>query len=86
MKITSKIVAEKLKDYLLRRISINELIDWSENMMMEAEFDEEDLELIREILAHLGVADVKEFGLTWDDCYDFLTRLGYKLEILVSKA
>ena len=85
MKITSKIVAEKLKDYLLRRISINELIDWSENMMMEAEFDEEDLELIREILAHLGVADVKEFGLTWDDCYDYLHKLGYDVKVKLQK-
>ena len=53
---------------------------------MEAEYNDEDFELIREILAHLGVADVKQFGLSWDDWYGFLDRLGYQLDIKVSKA
>jgi len=85
-KITAEILAEKITDYLLRQISINELVDWSENMIMEAEYSDKDFESIREILAHLGVADVRQFGLSWDDCYEFLDRLGYQLDIKVSKA
>jgi hypothetical protein len=84
-KVTAEILAEKITDYLLRRISIKELVDWSENMIMEAEYSDEDFESIREIVAHLGVADVRQFGLSWDDCYEFLDRLGYQLDIKVSK-
>lgn len=68
-KVTAEILAEKITDYLLRRTSIKELVDWSENMIMEAEYSDEDFESIREILAHLGVANVRQFGLSWDDCY-----------------
>jgi len=86
VKVTKELLAEKITDYLLRRISISDLVNWSENMIMEAEYNDEDFELIREILAHLGVADVKQFGLSWDDWYGFLDRLGYQLDIKVSKA
>ena len=85
-KVTAEILAEKITDYLLRRTSIKELVDWSENMIMEAEYSDEDFESIREILAHLGVANVRQFGLSWDNCYEFLDRLGYQLDIKVSKA
>jgi len=37
----------------------------------------------KEILSHLGVADVKEFGLSWDECYDYLSRLGYRVKVSV---
>ncbi len=42
---------------------------------------------IRDIIARIGFADVREFGLTWDDCYDYLHKLGYdiKMEILEVK-
>ena len=26
-------------------------------------------------------ADVHEFGLSWDDCYDFLAQMGYRMEV-----
>ena len=86
MKITAELLAEKITRYLQKRISLPQLVDWSENMVMEADYAEKDFEPIREILARLGVADVKEFGLSWDDCYDFLNRLHYQVEVRVSKA
>jgi|GEM_PF-6262839 len=30
----------------------------------------------REIVARLGLADIQNFGLTWDDCYEFIESLG----------
>ena len=86
MKVTAELLAEKITRYLQKRISLSQLVDWSENMVMEAEYDKQNFESIREILAHLGVADVKEFGLSWDDCYDFLNLLHYQVEVKVSKA
>ena len=36
---------------------------------------------VRDILARLGLADVKAFGLFWDDCNDYMKKLGYVLKI-----
>jgi len=52
-------------------------------MVSEAEYNEKDFELIRDILDRLGLADVREFGLSWDDCYDYLSRLGYQVKVTV---
>jgi len=38
---------------------------------------------IRNILGHLGLADVREFGLSWDDCYDYLSQLGYQVKVTI---
>lgn len=86
MKVTRQEVARKLIDYLHHRITLAELVDWAEWAMMEADFDERDFETLRDIVSRLGLADVKAFGMTWDDCEDFLSRLGYRVSVMVSKA
>ncbi len=53
--------------------------------MMEADFEEQDYETVRDIVSRIGLADVKAFGITWEDCEDFLSRLGYRLMIKVSE-
>ena len=83
MRITREEVVGKLKDYLQHRISLNELVDWAERAMMEGEFEEEHLEELREIVGRLGLADVRAFGLTWEDCEEFLRRLGYEVRVEV---
>ena len=54
--------------------------------MMDEEFDERDLDTIRDITSRLGLADVREFGLTWEDCEGFLSRLGYRTKVDSSRA
>lgn len=84
MKITRQIVADKIADYLHGKVSQAELVDWSERAMMDAEFDEADMEILGEIIGRLGLADVAEFGLRWQDCEEFLRRLGYRARVIVS--
>ena len=79
--VTRSIVQEKILDYLNHYITLADLVDWAESMLMEGEFDERDTDLLTEIIARLGLADVREFGLSWDDCYEFLARLGYKVRV-----
>ena len=86
MKITRKIVAQKLIDYLHHDITQKELVDWAELTIMDSEFEDKDIDLLREIIGRLGLADVQAFGLTWEDFEDFLIRLGYKLNITVLEA
>jgi hypothetical protein len=84
MKITRQIAAEKIADYLHGKVGQAELVDWSERAMMDAEFDEADIEVLSDIIGRLGLADVAEFGLRWQDCEEFLRRLGYRAKVIVS--
>ncbi|OHB90949.1 MAG: hypothetical protein A3E19_03065 [Planctomycetes bacterium RIFCSPHIGHO2_12_FULL_52_36] len=77
-------VAHKLEDYLHQRLTLAELVDWAEKVMQEGIFDESDLEMLRDIVSRLGLADVRTFGLTWEDCSNYLTRLGYRVNVEVS--
>jgi len=52
--------------------------------MMEGEFVGEGGETRREIVARIGLADVRAFGLTWEDCEEFLKQLGYRARVVVS--
>jgi len=83
MRITRQFVAEKLIAYLRGKISQAELVDWAERAVMDAEFDEADVEMLSDVVARLGLADVTEFGLRWEDCEGFLRKLGYRARIEV---
>ena len=67
--------------YLNRTISLAELVDWAEDTLCQDELDPQNAELLRDIVARLGLADVREFGLSWDDCYEFLVQLGYQAQV-----
>jgi len=82
--ITLRIVADKLTAYLHGELTLSDLVDWAENIMMESDFEESNFEILREIVSRLGVADVKVFGLAWEDCEQFLTHLGYKIRVEVT--
>ncbi len=84
--ITKADVADRIAAYLQRRVTLDELVDWAENALMDGEFDEKDAGVISAVVARLGVADVRAFGLAWDDCEQLLCRLGFsaKIEITAS--
>ena len=84
--ITRDVVARQLSDYLQHRITRIELVDWAERAMMEEEFEGSEFKTIRDITSRIGLADVREFGLTWEDCESFLSRLGYRAKVDVIQA
>jgi hypothetical protein len=79
--ITRDVLASQIRDYLQHRMTRAALVDWAERAMMEEEFEERDLDAIRDVTSRLGVADVREFGLTWEDCEGYLSRLGYRTTV-----
>jgi hypothetical protein len=81
MLVTRKKLVDMLLKYINRTIDLSNLVDWSEEMIREADFENGNFELIRDILARIGLADVREFGLTWDDCYGYLHKLGYDIKV-----
>ena len=54
-------------------LALNELVDWSENSIAEEEFENAKL---LEIVGRLGLADVRAFGLAWEDFREMLRALG----------
>ena len=84
--ITKQITALKILSYFKHQISLNELIDWSEHIISEEEFEVGNEELLTEVLGLLGLADVKAFGLTWEDCELMMNKLGYQINIEASLA
>lgn len=84
--ITRHDVATRLADYLQHGMTLESLVEWAENAMMEEDFDEHDAIVLREVVGRIGVANVKEFGLTWEDCEAALTRLGYRVQVQITEA
>ena len=71
--ITRETVAKVLGDYLHGDLALSELVDWSENSIADEEFENAKL---LEIVGRLGLADVRAFGLAWEDFREMLRALG----------
>jgi cobyrinic acid a,c-diamide synthase len=81
MLITKQTVAHEISAYLHHAITLEQLVDWAENAIMEGDFDESETETLRTVIARLGVADVRAFGLSWPDCEEMLRQLGYAARV-----
>ena len=64
MVITKIQVVEMLLKYINRQMNLSALVDWAEKMMQDADFEDNDFDVIREMVSHIGLGDVREFGLT----------------------
>ena len=84
-------IPEALMAHLVRRIrqreiSAAQLVDWAERAIMESDFAEPDISDLREVVSRLGVADVRTFGIAWEDCEQMLRQLGYTARVDVGMA
>jgi hypothetical protein len=77
MSITRTTVAERVGAYLHGELPLAALVEWAEDAMQEGVFDDHQFSAIRQAVARLGLADVRAFGLTWEDCEQLLRGLGY---------
>ena len=62
--ITRQTVADKLGAYLQHELPLANLVTWAETALMEGEFETKHFGEVRDVLARLGVADVRAFSLT----------------------
>ena len=86
MTITKQTVAGKIASYLHHEVSLAQLVNWAENAIMEGEFAESETATLRTVVSRLGVADVRAFGLTWEDCEQLLRQLGFSARIDIMAA
>ena len=54
---------------------------WANVAMMEVDFEEAHYDVIRDAVARLGLADMRTFGLTWQDCASILKQLDYDARV-----
>jgi hypothetical protein len=76
----------KIADYLHHDITLAQLVDWAERALMEGEFAERDVMTLLSVVARFGLADVRAFGLAWEDCEESLRKMGYapRVEIVAA--
>ena len=86
MSVTKHTVARKLFAYLQNRLSLTALVDWAENALIKGDFVETDTEVLTAVLGKLGLADVRAFGLTWEDCQGLMRQLGYDLQVEMAES
>lgn len=79
--VTCESVAEKLGAYLHHDLTLAALVDWAESALMDNDFDPAHLTTIRNAIARIGAADVRTFGLAWEDCEQLLSQLGYSAQV-----
>lgn len=84
--ITKQTVAGRIAAYLHHEITVAELVDWAERALMDGEFAEGDAKTLSSVIARLGVADVRTFGLAWEDCEDILRQIGFSPRVEVVAA
>jgi hypothetical protein len=83
MQITSQIVADQIAAYLHHQLSLKDLVDWAERQIMDADFESP---AVRNAVAQLGLADVRAFGLAWEDCQNLLDSLGFAARVEIAAA
>lgn len=79
--ITKKMIADKLLAYLHHHLSLEDLTDQAEQAFVNPSYEDDNFHTIRNALSQLGAADVKSFGLGWNDCEAKMKKLGFKLEV-----
>jgi hypothetical protein len=83
MQVTKQTAAQKLTAFLHHEVSLAQLVDWAETALLDGEFADQDTDALHFVVSRLGVADVRAFGLTWEDCQTLLDRLGYRTRVEV---
>lgn len=81
MTVTRDTVAQKLGDYLHGDTGLPALVDWAERALLEGDFPPGEEEVLVDIVGRLGLADVKTFGLTWEDCREMFRSLGVSAKV-----
>ena len=84
--ITRQAVADTIAAWLHHDLSLDGLVDWAEQALMREDFEDAHAATIAAVVSRLGTADVRSFGLTWEDCEDLFKQLGYTAHVEISAA
>jgi hypoxanthine phosphoribosyltransferase len=74
-------ILRQLNAYLNREVDVAQLVTWAQKTMGEGGLSPDDESLLRDLVARAGDPGSDAFGLTLEDCHDFLKRLDHELRI-----
>jgi hypothetical protein len=86
MTITRTNIADMLRKYLRHELPLAALVDWAEAAMIEGDFEDAHYPAVRDAIARIGLADVRSFGLAWEDCEQILASLGFAARVEIVAA
>jgi len=72
--ITKQVVADKIGAWLRHEITC------------EGDFPDADAPELMRVVGRLGLADVKQFGLGWEDCEELLKAIGFTAKVEITAA
>jgi len=84
--INRESVINMLIGYLNGQVSLARLVDWAEHTLCEGNVEARHAEAVSAALARLGLADVRAFGLNWEDTQEILASLGYHAQVVAVPA
>jgi hypothetical protein len=79
--VTKQVAAGAILSYLRHEISLTQFVGWAEDSLLEAQFSDEDMDVLTRVFGRLGLADVRTFGLSWEECEEMMHMLGYTLQV-----
>lgn len=74
-------ILQQLNAYLDRQIRISVLIEWAQDTLQKGDLSPDDETLLRDLVDRAGTPGSASFGLTLEDCAEFLGRLDQDLQI-----
>ena len=84
--ITKQVVADKIAAWRRHEITREQLVTWAEEAIHEGEFPDAEAPELARAVGRLGLADVKEFGLAWDDCEALPRSPGFTAKVEITAA
>jgi hypoxanthine phosphoribosyltransferase len=69
------------KAYLNHEIPLSQLVSWAQGILDEGKLHPKDEALLRDLVFRAGEPDCDSFGLSVEDCREFLERLGHQLQV-----
>jgi hypoxanthine phosphoribosyltransferase len=82
--LTRGAILRQLSAYLNHETALSKLIAWAQDTLARGDLSPDDERLLRDLVARAGVPGSDTFGLSMEDCRDFLNRLGHELWVRTS--
>ena len=79
--LTRGAILQQLNGYLNGDVTLSQLVAWSQAMLAEGDLSPDDESLLRDLVKRAEQPGSDTYGLTLEDCSEFLKRLDHELRI-----
>jgi hypoxanthine phosphoribosyltransferase len=79
--LTRGAILQKLNGYLNCEVTLPQLVAWSRNTLSEGGLSADDEALLVDLVDRADQPESKTYGLTLEDCRNFLARLGRDMQV-----